>query len=354
MKRRTFVGVAGMGVLGVAGCTHSRTEPEADGSEDGSTASEPSGADDGGDENGADDDGNEDAADKASETIAVGELVGDELEFVVSDVDRRRSFAGLVPEDDGSLHDDDERGQASADAAFVVVEFAVRNASDEFVSTADVLEPVLEDDAERTHSGVRSVSEQMLADGVLAPGEVERGEVAYELSRDRSGSSLTLEAGATALGEDLVVDLEREADEVATLEQELRVPIREFGAAIERDGLDIGVDRLGTGNDLGSFFEPEPDHEYVVVGLTVTNEAGEDREFSLGDRSRLKDGVGRSYPADPDALSSLERFDDSVSLADGDRYEGSIAYHVERDREELYWLLEPPSWTDEKEFWRIR
>lgn len=201
MKRRTFVGVAGAGVLGVAGCTHARTEPEADGTEDDPTASERSGAETSGANDGDDGDDENGGEDAAPETIAVGELVGDELEFVVSDVDRRRSFMGLVREDDGSALGDDERRQASADAAFVVVAFAIRNAGDEFVSTADVLEPVLEDDAERAHSRVRSVSER--------------------------------------------------------------------------------------------------------------------------------------------------------ALADGDRYEGSIAYHVERDREELYWLLEPPSWTD-KEFWRIR
>ncbi|MFU8867449.1 hypothetical protein [Natronococcus sp.] len=40
--------------------------------------------------------------------------------------------------------------------------------------------------------------------------------------------------------------------------------------------------------------------------------------------------------------------------ADGEQYDGAMAYHLERDRAELYWLLEPPEWEGEKAFWRLR
>lgn len=372
MKRRTFVGLAGGSLLAFAGCTGTRTETDsgADGSDDSSRATDSapatderdgSEADDTGDDDddAGDDDDDGDSDDETGErTAAVGELVeGEDLQFVVSDVSRRRSFDGLVVDEaDRPLLDDDDRRQASADEEFLVVEFALKNAGDEFVSTGDAFELVLEDARERTYSQARSVSQTVLADGSLAPGEVERGEFAYELPRGRAVSSLAIDAGAVEpFGADgVVVDLEAEADEVATLEQELRVPIAEFGTGIDRDGLEISVDRLGSGNDLGPFFEPEADHEYVVVGVTVTNDTGGDREFELGDRTRLKDETGRSYPAEPDALSSLERFDETVSLADGEQYDGAMAYHLERDREELYWLLEPPAWEDEKAFWRLR
>ncbi len=374
MKRRTYVGLAGASFLAFAGCTGTRTEtePGADGSDDSSRATDstvPTDERDGSeaddtsedDDDTGDDDGDGDSDDETGErTAAVGELVeGEDLQFVVSDVSRRRSFDGLVVDEaDRPLLDDDERRQASADEEFLVVEFALKNAGDEFVSTDDAFDLVLEDARERTYSQARSVSETALADGSLAPGEVERGEFAYELPRGRAVSSLTVGAGAVEpLGADgVVVDLEAEAeaDEVATLEQELRVPTSEFGTGIERDGLEITVDRLGSGNDLGPFFEPEADHEYVVVGVTVTNDTSGDREFELGDRTRLKDETGRSYPAEPDALSSLERFDETVSLAAGEQYGGAMAYHLERDREELYWLLEPPEWGGEKAFWRLR
>ncbi|MDG5819566.1 DUF4352 domain-containing protein [Natronococcus sp. A-GB7] len=367
MKRRTFVGLAGGSLLAFAGCTGTRTETNsgADGS-DGSSrvtdstapTSERGGSESDDTSDGDDDDGDGDD-ETGGRTASVGELVeGEDLQFVVSDVSRRRSFEGLVVDDEGDrpLLGDDDRRRASAGEEFLVVEFALKNAGDEFVSTGDAFEPVLEDAQERTYSQARSVSETALADGSLAPGEVERGEFAYELPRDRAVSSLAVDTEAVEpFGADgVVVDLEAEADEVATLEQELRVAIAEFGAGIERDGLEISVDRLGSGNDLGPFFEPEADHEYVVVGVTVTNDTGGDREFELGDRTRLKDETGWSYPADPDALSSLERFDETVSLADDEQYEGAMAYHLERDREELYWLLDPPEWEGEKAFWRLR
>ncbi|WP_394740562.1 DUF4352 domain-containing protein [Natronococcus roseus] len=371
MKRRTFVGLAGGSLLAFAGCTGTRTETgsDADGSDDSSRTtdstpgtderdgSEADDASDDSDDTNDDDDGDSD--DETGErTAAVGELVeGEDLEFVVSDVSRRRSFDGLVVDEaDRPLLDDDDRRQASADEEFLVVEFALKNAGDELVSTGDAFEPVLEDARERTYPQARSVSETALADGSLAPGEVERGEFAYELPRGRAVSSLAVGAETPEVfgADGVVVDLEAEADEVVTLEQELRVPTSEFGTGIERDGLEISVDRLGSGNDLGPFFEPEADHEYVVVGVTVTNDTDGDREFELGDRTRLKDETGRSYPSEPDALSSLERFDETVTLADGEQYDGSMAYHLERDREELYWLLEPPEWEGEKEFWRLR
>ncbi|TYL38870.1 hypothetical protein CV102_10200 [Natronococcus pandeyae] len=357
MRRRTFVGVAGVSLLGLAGCTGTRseTEPAADSRDD--ETSQPT------TENSVpnDRDGSEADDESTDRTVAVGELVeGDEVQFVVSDVGRRDAFDGLVLEEDrfgAGIDDDDEQRQASDGHEFVVVELAVQNTTDEtFVPLGSAFQPVLQDYEEQAYEQVRSVSSVALAEGSLAPGEVERGELAYEISTGRSVSTLTLDDDAAEpFGVDgLAVDLEDEADEIATLEQELRVPVHEFGTVVDHDGLEIAVDQLGSGNNLGPFFEPEDDHEFVVVGITVTNDSGDDQEVSIADYGRLKDDAGWSYPEDPDVLSSLEQFDEPAQLKDGDSEEGAVAYQVEQGRGQLYWTLELPEWDDGKEFWQLR
>lgn len=361
MRRRTFVGVAGVSLLGLAGCTGTRseTEPAADSRDD--ETSQPTtenSVPNERDSSEADTDADDEPTDR---TVSVGELVeGDEVQFVVSDMGRRDAFDGLLLEEDrlgAGIDDDDEQRQASDGHEFVVVELAVQNTTDEtFVPLRSAFQPVLQDYEEEAYEQVRSVSSVALAEGSLAPGEVERGELAYEVSTGRSVSTLTLDADAAEpFGVDgLAVDLEEEADEIATLEQELRVPIHEFGTGVDHDGLEITVDQLGSGNNLGPFFEPEDDHEFVVVGITVTNDSGDDQEVSIADYGRLKDDDGWSYPEDSDVLSSLEQFDEPAQLADGDSESGAVAYQVERGRGQLYWSLELPEWDAEKEFWQLR
>lgn len=369
MHRRTFIATTGATVSILAGCAESHsgrasdTEHQAydehpptigDSSEEETIEAS---SDDQTDEN--DDEVDDETSDdvEGEERAAMGDrLDGDDLQFAVLDWRRTSSYDGLVGNGDGVGIGDDHRTPADGHV-FQIVEMAAKNTSETEFRSIDELAPVLIDPDGERHEHRESVSTPILESGQLAPGEVERVELVYELPDATAATTVDLAGGSgdrVALDR-TVVNLDERASSAVSLEQDLRIPLHEFGESVEQDDVTVSVDELRLGNNLGAFMQPEAGYEYIVVGIEVSNESGAPIELSKLDQFHLKDEAGRNYPEDTDVLLSFDSFDDSDPLEAEESRTGQLAYHVEQGIEELYWIADFSQWgAGDRTIWQLR
>ncbi|MHC3438666.1 DUF4352 domain-containing protein [Natrialbaceae archaeon A-gly3] len=363
MDRRTFLAVTGTALPTLAGCVGTRSPGSEDEDEnedtpptESSTHLEEADANESEGES-ADDEPDDDDEPETDERAAVGELIeGEDLHVVVLDQRREAAYDGLVKTDDESIgiSRNDER-EAQDGHEFLVLEVAVKNVSDEaFVSVGEQLTPSVRDVDDRSHARLESEIPGVLSVGTLAPGEVERAEIAYELPEGASEITLDLVDDGETTFDRSTVDLEERADSTADLEQDFRIPLQEFGSSVESDGVTVTVDGLELGNDVRPFAQPAEGQEYVIVGFSVENDSGGDLELSRLEDVHLKDETGWNYPDDPDVVSAIDRFDDEC-LEDGEATSGELAYEVERGRDRLYWIADLSRWgVGERTIWQLR
>lgn len=339
MRRRKYIALSGVSlVTALAGCGEAADE-------------EPEQVDDDEDTPASDDTDDEDAeAETEAETeaeveAAIGDLVeGDNVHLVVEGVERTTEVGEFAEADSGN--------------EFVVVALAMKNVSSEFLTVSNLLQTSLEDEEgysyDQTFVGD---SDAQFNDGQFAPGEVERGSIAYEVPEDAAGLTLRFDFDVSIFGgvERAYIDLESEGDDV-TLEQELEVDVYDLGETIAFNGVEVAVEDVEYDTELGMFAEAEEGNEYAIVDIAVTNETGEDRRISTGLQMMVKDGNGRSYQEDLMATSDLDRdFDEGSPIPDGDTRRGRLAYEIPEGAAPLYWVFEFDVWVEgDKTFWALR
>ncbi|MFP8951883.1 DUF4352 domain-containing protein [Natrialbaceae archaeon A-arb3/5] len=347
IDRRTYLTLLAGGTILLAGCagdedadsdeassrndetgTDSRQRSERDESEDEDEQSDPS------------------TADEMPADLAVGDPIDiGSLTLVVADFER----ANDVP-----VGENDEVLEADEGEAFGVVDLAVQQTGDEAVIAVDDVVTVDlgadEDGREYDRVAVTADETAEVIDPVtsrLAPGEVARGDLVFEID-DADGFVLDLESG----GETITVDLETESESSTVLEQDLS-NVHSFGQGIEMAGMTVTVATLEQGNNLGGFMQSDEGHETVAVGIDIENASG--RERTLAPKQvHLKDELGRSYADAPGVLRALEGVDGHV-LQDGDEHEGTVIYQVEDGLGELYWAFDFSEWGENRRaFWQLR
>ncbi|UTF53256.1 DUF4352 domain-containing protein [Natronosalvus rutilus] len=285
------------------------------------------------------------AAAQEDTSAVVGELIeGDPLHLVVEGARLTDSLGEFTEAETGS--------------EFLVVRIAYKNTSEEFHTVSGLLSTRVRDDESYTYDQSFYGTAEALNDGQIAPGEVERGDLVYEVPEDASGFILEFDFDIGLFGdlERAVIDLETTSDDPATLEQELAIDVHGIGDTVEHEGTAVTVNEATTETQLDEFTEAAADHEYVVVDLTVENTTGEEQHVSTLLQMQLKDGEGLSYDDDLGATSSLERaFEQGAPIADGDERRGQLAYEVEAGREPLYWVFEFSLFAEgDKTFWQLR
>lgn len=357
MRRRDLL--AGAATLGMAGCAGSNDDqPELvdDEEDDGEPGDDDESSDAGGrdsdDPDGAtetDDDGDDGETESggASDEVeaVVGTLVdGENLHLVVEDVDTTTELGPFQQADEGN--------------EYVVVYLALKNVTSDFLHVSQLLQASLRDDEDyRYNMALAGGDDPVFNDGQFAPGEVERGTIAFEVPADTTGRRLEFDLDVSIFGgvERVDVDLEEET-EPHRLEQTLAIDTYDIGDTVEYGGVEVGVNEVDVTSELGQFAAATADHEYVVVDLSVTNNTGEDQYVSTWLQMMLKDGQGYTYQEDWIATAELTRaFDESAPLADGETRAGEVVYEVEEALRPLYWVFEYTLWTEgDKTFWQLR
>lgn len=339
-SRRNFLLATAGTIPAIAGCSDS-------GSDDGSTPDDsgddaPSGnstANSGDSENA----GNETAEEAQDVEAVVGDRIeSDTLAFVVEGVETTNRVGSYGEPDEGNT--------------FVVVTMAVKNRTDDqFADFSPFMQAVLRDEENYTYTSTFYGTGRPLESGQLAPGEVARGDIVFEVPEDASGYVLRfdLEAFSFTNLNRVNIDLESEADSVARLEQDLDVDVRDVGEGVSKEGWEITLNGVRTAQEI-DYDEAEDGFEYVIPNITVTNDSGETESVSVGLQMVMKDGEGWQY-RDDSATYALDRQFEGGEFEDGETRRGEIAYHVEEGTAPLYWAAEFGLFTEgTKTFWQVR
>lgn len=280
-----------------------------------------------------------------SASVAVGEVVEDDsLAMVVRGVEKTTNIGEFQEADSGNT--------------YVVVEMAVKNkSSSEFVDFNSFWQTRLKDDANHVYDQTIAVTDSSMQSGQLAPGEVSRGDVVYEIPKDASGLSMQFDFSSFDLFSfnRVTVDLASTASNVADLSQNLAVDVHSEGDTVSKEDLQVTFHGSRTETELGSFTQAEDGNRYVIPDISVKNDTGEPLSVSIALQMLVKDGTGRAYTADIGGLSALDQaFAQGSEIATGETRRGKIAYQVPEDAGELFFAFEFSLLADgDKTFWSI-
>ncbi|SIS13647.1 DUF4352 domain-containing protein [Natronorubrum thiooxidans] len=336
IDRRAFLAIAAMGTVAAAGCTEGgaddRSETDTD---DGSEIESQE---------------QEAVAASANESLENEFVVGERIErdgwqAVVRDVQR-----GSSPPDAVAAEAADE--DAIEETAYLVLEFALKNTTADIVPTDEREDVELRDaDGDTYPQFTTATNEAMPAQ--LAPGEVDRDELIFEVPDDASALTFVFDGLDESDTAPVVVDLEQEAEPRSDLDQKLDVDTHRFGESVEVDGIEVTISNLQQGNNLGGFMQADDGRDVVVIEVELTNQSGRERSSEPAQMA-LKDGIGRRYRETDAGVGALDRFE-VESLGTDEETQGKLAYELEDGVSELYWIFDFAPWgSNERAFWQLR
>jgi hypothetical protein len=337
----------------VAGCTDESGDGS-DGSGSDGSSSDGSG-DDGGGNDGVDTEGGNDSTPEPTATptegsqtatVPVGEAVdGDQMSMVVREVRTQNSLGEFQEADSGNT--------------FVVVRLAVKNTtSSEFIGFSGFLQTQLKDAENYTYSQSIVGTGQTFQGGQLAPGEVSRGDLVYEVPQGAEGLTLQFDFQAFSFFDfdRVTVDLSQQASSTADLSQNLNVDVHSTGDEVSYEDVSVAVNSVEFASSLGSFAQAEEGNEFAIVDITTTNDTDDEKTISTLLQMKMKDGTGSSYDLSLSALSSLSQpYNESQPLAGGESRRGKVPFEVPQGVSPLYWIFEFNVWVDgDKTFWTVK
>jgi hypothetical protein len=355
LDRRTYLALVAAGTVGLAGCSGEGgdREPAATPTNRGvvdetpgttRTADRPTTSEE---TSTPEPEGESTAESEASPTAHLGErvTVGD-LTVVVT---------GVRLVDDVVVGPDGEVVEAAAGRSYAVADVAVQHSGGGGVVEVDDALTVEVVDGTGEPSDVVPAAEPMarvVTAARLAPGEVVRGDLVYDV--DRAAEKLVLAFGSATDDERVVVDptAARPASATTRLVQE-PASVVPFSQTVESAGVEVRLTSLEQGNNLGGFLQSEEGYEVVAVGVTVENHSGRDRTLRPT-QTQLKDQTGRVYEVVPTVVGALNGLDD-VDVRDGEDHEGEVVYRVEEGASALYWVFDFGEWGENRRLlWQLR
>ncbi|AUV83185.1 hypothetical protein C2R22_17305 [Salinigranum rubrum] len=345
MNRRRYISACGVTLAGLTGCT-SDERPEQVTDTPGSSGGESSGEVDETTESEGQTATSTPEPSNQVATAQIGEVVQDDtLAMVVNGIEETAQIG--------------EFQQAESGRTYVVVDLAIKNVtSDEFISFSGLLQTRLKDDEDYTYDQTFASTGRNLEGGQIAPGEVSRGDVVYEVPEDASGLVMQFDFQALSLFRfsRVEIDLSQSAESTTALEQDLQVDTYEPGDSVSFNDTVVTVNSVETATSIGSFAEADDGNEFVVVDISTVNETSEELNISIALQMLLKGDSGFSYPFDISAYSALDRaYEQGSPLAPGETRRGKLAYEVPEGMSPLYWAFEFSLWVEgTKTFWQIR
>ena len=276
----------------------------------------------------------------------IGEVVQDDtLAMVVSGMEKTAKIGEFQEADSGNT--------------FVVVDLRIKNrTSDEFINFSGFLQTRLKDSEDYTYEQTIAMTGNTFQGGQIAPGEVSRGDVVYEVPEDASGLTMQFDFQALSLFDfsRVEIDLSEEAGSPTELVQNLQVETYGSGDTVEFQDVQVGLNGVETATELGSFAQAKDGNEFVVIDVSTSNNTDEELSISTALQMVVKDGQGFSYSSSLSATSALDQnYSQGSPLAPGETRRGKVAYELPEGTSPLYWVFEFSLWVDgSKTFWQIR
>ncbi|MBX0285862.1 DUF4352 domain-containing protein [Haloarcula salinisoli] len=259
---------------------------------------------------------------------ALGDVIeGDRLALVAYSAERTTTVGEYSEADDGN--------------EFVVVDMAAKNKADsEYINFSSFLQLTVRDSESYEYDQSFILSDAELDSGELAPGEVTRGIVAFEVPREASGLTLTVDLDDSLFSYDsATVDLDRQGSG-RTLTQDLAVPVYDLGDTVAYEDTELTVNSVWT--SMGSdYFTPDAGNEFVVIDITVANTGSEELTVSTLLQLSLKSEAGRSYDTSFVGSSVLDReFSQGTPIQPDSKRRGEIAFEAPRGLSPLYLVMD--------------
>lgn len=354
MERRRFLTTTCVFVAGsLAGCSEDTESSDDVGGSDGGDNSTPADGQNQDTESGSgstktDQNTETEIETQTNQTVSVpiGEVVeDDQLSMVVREVTTQRSIGEFQEADQGNT--------------FAIVRLAVKNTTEsEFIGFSGFLQTQIKDSENYTYEQVIAATGQTFQGGQLAPGEVSRGDLVYEIPQDSSGLTLQFDFQAFSFFnfERVNVNLEETASTVGDLSQDLRIDVHSTGDEVSSGNISVTVNNIEYRESIGSFTEAEEGNEFAIVDITTTNNTSEEQRLSTSLQMRMKDERGNSYPVSLTAISSLDQgYNEGQPLSSGESRRGKVPYEVPQGVSPLYWVFEFNLWVNaNKTFWEVR
>jgi hypothetical protein len=355
MDRRVYLGVCAGVLGGLAGCSgdtdsdgvpqETTDTPTATSGSSGSRST-PTRADEPATETQAETPTEESTRTRQVGEAVIGEVVQDDtLGMAVSGMEKTEGVGQFQEADPGNT--------------FVVVDLGIKNrTSGEFIDFSGLLQTRLKDSEDYTYDQTVATTGNTFRGGQIAPGEVSRGDVVYEVPRDASGLTMQFDFEAFALFDfsRVEVDLSENAGDPTTLKQNLQVEPYGTGDTVEFQDVQVALNSVETTTELGSFTQAKEGNEFLIADVTTTNNTDEELSISTILQMFVKDGQGFSYVPSITAISALDQaYSQGSPLAPSETRRGKVAYEVPTGTSPLYWIFEFSLWVDgSKTFWQVR
>lgn len=200
-----------------------------------------------------------------------------------------------------------EYTEADAGNEFVVVDMAAKNKDDsEYINFSSFLQLSVRDSEAYEYDQAFTLSGDELDSGELAPGEVTRGIVAFEVPEEAAGLALTVDLDESLFSYDsATIDLDRQGSG-RTLTQDLAVTVYDIGDTVAYADTELTVNSLRTSMG-GQFYTPESGNEFVVIDITVANTGDDELNVSTFLQLSLKSDAGYAYDTSFVGSSVLDR-----------------------------------------------
>ncbi|WP_433632963.1 DUF4352 domain-containing protein, partial [Halomicrococcus sp. NG-SE-24] len=185
-------------------------------------------------------------------SVKVGEVVeGDNLAMVVREVEETEKLG--------------EFQKAKSGNTYRVIRMAVKNTSGDYIDFNGFLQAQLKDDSNHVYDATVSSTDHPIQSGILAAGEVARGDIVFEVPKDASGLNLQFDFTTFDLFNfnRVTVALDEEAESIANLEQSLKVDVLSPGKTSSQSDVSVVVHGVRTASELGSFAQAADGREYV-------------------------------------------------------------------------------------------
>ncbi len=278
-------------------------------------------------------------------TVPVGKVVKDDsLAMVVREVTKKKQLS--------------EFDKAKSGNTYVVVRMAAKNTSGEYIDFNSFLQAKIKDGSNHVYDSSFSATDHPIQSGVLAPGEVARGDVVFEVPKSASGLSLQFDFSTFDLFDfkRVTISLDKKADSIADLKQSLDLNVHSTDKKVSHGDVSVVVHGVRTASELGQFASADDGHEYVIPDIEVTNNKDKPLTVSTLLQMRVKTGTGLAYTADLSGSSSLDQaYNEGSNIAAGESRRGELAYQVKTDAKPLYWVFDFIDFDEEfKAFWKLR
>lgn len=282
--------------------------------------------------------------DGAESSARIGDVVtGENLSMVVRGTTTTESLGEFSNADEGN--------------EFVAVRLVVKNTSDRYVDFSGHWQSRVKDASNRVYDPSIESTDHPIQSGVLAPGELARGDVVFEVPTDAGGLTMQFDFSAFELFEldRVTVDLGAAADSMSDLGQSLDVDVHSPGDAASHQAVSVRLHGVYRESSLGQFAQAEAGNEYLVPDFEVTNESSEPLTVSTLLQMRVKDRTGLAYTSDVSGTTSLDSaYSEGSDIAPGESRRGELAYQVPADQSCLYWVFNFLGVTEpRKAFWRL-